>query len=541
MNQAHQPDSFADRPRFQSLITPLLALSTLAVAALVLPACHAPESGHQPGLFGLGSSGASTSEENVGNPPAEMEVEPTEPVEPSQPVEPAEPLQPSEPVGTGQQAEPAKPDSPFPPPEQDEDGFDLFEDEFENQGSGGEPFDQETLDKRVAWILPKVEEIRGMKFKHSVPAGLQSADEFIEFAMAEFEHEYGFEQFAAMGEAYRLLGLIEPDMDLLQTTMDLLKSQVGGYYDPRTKSFYMIDSFNQGAMADIILAHELTHALDDQVYDLQEMMSVAKDNSDYEFAVRTVAEGSGTSLMNLFALQGLLGGWLELDADAMAGMMGQQAESIREAPEFLIISLSLPYLEGNKLLTREKDMILATMAVPKNEDIDYAFANPPRSSEQVLHMEKYWDEDQRDEPTLLELEDHSKLLGDGWVLEDQNVLGELGCFIVTEPNIPDLSTAQGQIGGKWTNDAASGWDGDRYQSYVGPDGARILVWTTLWDSVEDANEFHTAMEGKPTMGNQFLVSIQSAGPVVVSTFANAKGQKSVAKVLVDPPKLERNP
>ncbi len=502
MIQIHLPDSFADWRRF-------LVIAALGSASLGLAACHAPEGGHDPANFG--KSGAA---ERANELPSLDEPEIVE-----------EPI-----LADAQEPQPAE-----------EDGFDLFEDEYENPADSGESFTQQVLDERVAWILPKVEEIRGQKFKHDVPAGMQSADQFIDFAMTEFEHEYGFEEFAAMGEAYRLLGLIDPDMDLLKTTMDLLKSQVGGYYDPKTKSFYMIDSFKQGAMADIILAHELTHALDDQIYDLQKMMSVAKDNADYEFAVRTVAEGSATSLMNLFAIQGLVGGWLELDASSMTAMMGQQAESIREAPPFLIISLTLPYLEGNKLMTREDDMIVATMAVPKQEDIDYAFANPPRSSEQVLHMEKYWDEDKRDEPTLLDLPDLSSILGDGWKLESKNVLGELGCFIITEKNIPDLSTAQGQIAGKWTNAAASGWDGDLYQSYVGPDNARVLQWTTLWDSDADAAEFHKALDDVTSHSNRFMTAIQSSGPVVVVTFANKGGEKSVAKILLDPPTLERNP
>lgn len=494
MIQTHHPDSFRT-----------LAFSAACLVVAFLPGCHAPEAGHDPANFGQRTQSAPSTAPQVAVADSGADAQQPETVPPA------------------------------------EDDFDLFEDEYENPKSDAAPFDQNILDQRVAWILPKVEEIRGMKFKHEVPAGLQSADQFIDFAMDEFEHEYGFEEFAAMGEAYRLLGLIDPDMDLLETTMDLLKSQVGGYYDPKTKSFYMIDSFKQGAMADIILAHELTHALDDQVYDLQKMMSVAKDNADYEFAVRTVAEGSATSLMNLFAMKGLLGGWMEMDQESLAGMMGSQAEAIRDAPPFLIISLTLPYLEGNKFITREKDMIVATMAVPDNKDIDTVFANPPKSSEQVLHMEKYWDPKQRDEPTLLELPDLSTELGEGWKLESSNILGELGCFIMTEANIPDLTTAQGQISGKWTNDAASGWDGDRYQSYVGPDNARVLVWTTLWDSDEDATEFYDALERPPHAGTPFLAAIQSAGSVVVVTYANEAGKKHVAKVMLDVPKIERVP
>jgi hypothetical protein len=144
--------------------------------------------------------------------------------------------------------------------QQPDDGFDLYEDEEADSSTPGVPFDQESLDARVAEILPRVEKLRGMKFRHAVPAGLKSRDDFIEFAIADFEEEYGLEAIAATSEAYRLLGLIEPDMDLFKTTMDLLRAQVGGYYDPKTKRFYMIDTFKQGAMADIILAHELTHA-----------------------------------------------------------------------------------------------------------------------------------------------------------------------------------------------------------------------------------------------------------------------------------------
>lgn len=152
--------------------------------------------------------------------------------------------------------------------------FDIFEDDEEEVNLGA-PFTQEILDARVAEIAPRVAQMRKMEWLHEVPAGLQSADDFIEFAIEDFEQEYGMETFQAMADAYRLLGLIDPEVDLFDTTMELLRSQVGGYYDPRTKRFYMIDSYRQGATADIILAHELTHALDDQHFDLQSMMEAA--------------------------------------------------------------------------------------------------------------------------------------------------------------------------------------------------------------------------------------------------------------------------
>ena len=472
-----------------------------ASAFLTLAACHAPR--------------------------AESAEGPT--LENTQPVDIPEPSPNpdlSEPVPPGEHAEP-----PI-------DDFDLFEDEYENQEVPGIPFDQASLDERVAFIVPKVEELRGQDFNRHVPAAMQTPGQFIEFAMAEFESEYGMDSFEATSEAYRLLGLIEPELNLLETTLDLLRTQVGGYYDPKTKRFYMMNSFNQGAMADIILAHELTHALDDQRYDLQAMFAVAKGNADYEFAVRAVVEGSGTSLMNLFAIQGVMKGWLTLDAASMNAMMAEQAESMQDAPPYLIITLALPYLEGNKLLTRKADTMVAAMAVPDPEDLKASFLSPPKSSEQVLHFEKYWDADQLDEPTILDLPDLSHELGDGWVLEDKNVLGELGCFIMTARQLPDLASAQGQIAGRWTNDAATGWDGDLYQSYLGPDGQRLLHWTSVWDTPDDAKEFAEALEERLSIENGFLKSVARSGQVVRVAFANDKCSKSALAANAEIPKFE---
>lgn len=408
--------------------------------------------------------------------------------------------------------------------------FDIFEDD-EDEAELGEPFTDEVLQARVAEIAPRVAEMRGMEWKHEVPAGLQSADEFIEFAIDDFEQEYGMETFRAMSEAYRLLGLIDPEMDLFETTMDLLRGQVGGYYDPRTKRFYMIDSYRQGATADIILAHELTHALDDQYFDLQGLMQAA-DSADKEFAIRAVVEGSGTSLMNLYAVRGALSGWLELDPAAMMAEMEGQSESLEAAPAYLVMTLALPYMEGNKLLTRKSNVLEASMTPPSDADLRAAFANPPRSSEQVLHLEKYWDPAQIDEPIEVATPMLLDFLGEGWALSHEDTLGELGCFVMTAETLPDLTTAAGQLAGRWTNDAATGWGGDRYASFSGPNGARVLVWDTVWDSKADAVEFAVALKRDPAPRNAYLLDVELVGSRVLASFANEAGA-AVAAGLVE--------
>ncbi|MDP6849377.1 MAG: hypothetical protein QGH51_08340 [Planctomycetota bacterium] len=442
---------------------------------------------------------------------------------------------------------------------------------FPQEPTGG-GFDQEALDAKVAEISPRVAELRGLDFKQPVLAGVTTPDEFIEFAKKEFESEYGLENLNSMGKAYGLLGLMEPDRDLYQAFLEMLRGQVGGFYDPKTKKFYMMSTFNQGGLADIIMAHELTHALDDQYYYLDKMFENARDlNSDAEFALRAVVEGSGTSLMNLYTIQGMIAGYLKLDPANMNEMMASSADSIKDAPPFLVVTLALPYLEGNKFLVKQSSILAASAVTPKAEDLDYAFANPPLSSEQVLHFEKYWDPEKWDPPVEVVIPNLASVLPSGgvdygmafggvfasillmlvlgrgkpavagvavfvvlsvtgmqlldtdWKLKSEDTLGELGCFTLTAEDVPDLSTPEGQMG-SWSNDASAGWGGDRYALWQNPGGDSVLVWATVWDTPEDCGEFIEAFHYMNDE-NPALVSVseyESAAVMVFSEGVNAQ-------------------
>lgn len=368
-------------------------------------------------------------------------------------------------------------------------------------------------------------------FKKQVPAGVKTPQEFLEFAKEEFERDYGPEKMEAMNQEYRLLGLIDPDLELYRTILDLLESQVGGFYDPKSETFYMMSTVPAGMMADIIMAHELTHALDDQYYELDKILEDARDlSSDAEFALRAVAEGSGTSLMNLYSVKGILQGWIKLradDSEQMQEMMEISAAGLENAPPFLIMSLALPYLEGNKFLVQQSNLMMAMAQPPTQDDLDRAFREPPLSSEQVLHFEKYWDPERRDDPVRLELSDLSAELGEGWSLADSDTFGELACYVLTAEVLPDLASAAGQLAGVWTNEAATGWGGDRLQLYRGPDGCWAALWATVWDTPDDAGEFSTAY-AEAAAGNPFLRARLDGETSVLLIYANEAAQAAGA-------------
>jgi hypothetical protein len=111
--------------------------------------------------------------------------------------------------------------------------------------------------------------------------------------------------------------------------------------------------------------------------------------------------------------------------------------------------------------------------------VDLAYANPPLSSEQVLHPERY----PKDTPRPPEYPDPAPSLGEGWTTEDSGTLGEWHTRLVLQAHLtPDVA-----------RQAAEGWDGDRYTLLVNPNlEAQALVLHTRWDSVRDAHEFSTA-------------------------------------------------
>ena len=148
-----------------------------------------------------------------------------------------------------------------------------------------------------------------------------------------------------------------------------------------------------------------------------------------------------------------------------------------------------PYVLGLAFLGRG-DLGRLQEGFPRR-DIDAAWANPPRSSEQILHPEKYWDRKRRDEPKSVTIPNPSSQLPGSWKRAGGGVLGELtlGSMVGAKtPEAADLASG----GGSWTNAAASGWGGDRFELWTNGAAAVVLL-ATVWDTEKDAVEFAAAL------------------------------------------------
>jgi hypothetical protein len=346
---------------------------------------------------------------------------------------------------------------------------------------------QAEAEAAVTAVLPELQSIRGITFKEKVPVTVIDDRKAREYVIARFRRLTPEAKIRSDETVYRLLGLVPNDMDVLKTLLDVLEEQAGGFYDPGTKSFYLLDDMPKNMTA-LLTAHEMTHALEDQRYDIDGRLEKTLDDDDASFALSAVAEGSATVAAAVYVAYGVTAGTLD-QAQLDAAGSAVPTKRLNAMPAALRRELLGPYVLGMSFLTRGGTRGLQH-GFPK-ADVDAAWAHPPISSEQILHPEKYWDPAKRDDPKRVTIPDPSRLLGKGWSRAGSGVLGELtlGCLVGAKtPDASDLASG----GVAWTNAAASGWGGDRLELWTNGAAAVVLL-STLWDSVDDAKEFAAAL------------------------------------------------
>lgn len=369
---------------------------------------------------------------------------------------------------------------------------------------------QARLEAQARVIEAEVSELRGRAFLRPVDVQLADEEDFRAYVDRRFALSYGPGEFEAEEYVAKMLGLIPTGMSLWETTMELLDAQVGGYYDPSQDAFYLMEKFDNPQLTGVILAHELTHALDDQLYGMDETVESLNGNGDAELAYHSVIEGSGTALMTQWQLKKVLGGELSMEdmGDVDLGM-----EAMKDLPEFLWKPLLASYVRGQMFLNRTTNMMAAQMKAPKLADIERAFKTPPSSTEQILHPKKYWDEEEFDAPQTVHID--SSALPVGWEVLNENTMGELFLGMVVNPldarDAIDPGNPLSIVGIKYTNDAAGGWDGDRYV-FLGRGDERVFHAHVVWDDEAEAEEFQAALEAMGDHIQGALRELAASGP-----------------------------
>jgi len=353
--------------------------------------------------------------------------------------------------------------------------------------SAGGGWTQPELERETAQILGELEELRGERLGRSVAVSVATQEDFLAYMQKRMDLTYTPERQAADETIGKLLGVVPPDMDVEAVLMKMLESQVGGFYDPESESFSLMAGVPRG-IAPTILSHELVHALDDALFDIDGVLEGLANTTDPAAAFWCVVEGSGQNVSTQWTREHVG----RIDLEGVTEFQAKAQAEMGDAPAWMWKPLLGAYVQGSSFLVRKSSPLAGSMSAAENADIRTAFEHPPRSTEQVLHPEKYWDPEQRDEPRAITFDVGT--LPSGWEVLHEDVLGEMMLNVVTSRDEVDLADMAAVFALTYTDELVSGWGGDRV-ILLGSDQGRFMRLVTAWDTVRDAGEFYGGMLG----------------------------------------------
>jgi hypothetical protein len=285
---------------------------------------------------------------------------------------------------------------------------------------------------------------------------------------------------------YRFLGVVPPDLDLVRLYHDLLEEQLAGFYDIDRRELVLAEWLPREHQS-VVLAHELTHALQDQHFSLRVRKRLGFETPDAEAAWQALVEGDATAVMAELSLAPL-GKHFTILADsgeaaqlappaARAAAGGIDSELFLSAPTIVREGLSFPYVHGLRY-------VMSLYRDGGWPAVDAAFVHPPASTEQIIHAERI--DNTLDAPISIEIPDVRGMLGTAYEPVSNGTLGEreLYAYIAqfVDPAVAEFS--------------AEGWGGCSYILYAaGPEDPPAFVLVSMWDSEDDAVEFFGGLIG----------------------------------------------
>jgi hypothetical protein len=320
-------------------------------------------------------------------------------------------------------------------------------------------------------VLSQMSQITGLKLRTPLKKSLRSREEIRAYVIKQMNEEKNPAERYADARGAEAFGLLPKGFDLDAFMVNVLTEQVEGLYDPKSQEFYIAD-WSPLEDQRMVMAHELTHALEDQHFQIEPWVKAARPNEDAELARDAVLEGSAMAAMVDYLMLGTgrsLTDLPDFDFSMLMGDLGS-TPTLQKAPPFLKDVLMFPYMSGLNF----------SAAVLRNSGwaaLPGVFEKPPASTQQILHPGLY---KSGKIPPAVSLPPIEKLLGDGWSKLDENVMGEFGWKEVFKQFLGD----------ERAKTLAGAWDGDRYSLYEQKQTKKLVLATRLHlDSEEHAARF----------------------------------------------------
>lgn len=329
--------------------------------------------------------------------------------------------------------------------------------------------------QKIESILKDVSLLRQLPVLSPVTLTVISRESLASELAEKIETEIAPEKIKGEEALYRQLGMLPLDFDYSAFMLALYTEQIGGFYDPKTRALKLIEGMPMtGAEQEMLIAHELTHALQDQHYHLDALLNdpKRKDNDDATLALMALVEGDATVSAMAFLQESQKKKPFQGFFSTLGSLVNQlklmsSFKTFQSAPAFIQESLIFPYQQGAQFVNYFQGEGLSW------SDMHMLYDHVPVSTEHILHPSTY---SRGEAPRLVDFD--VKPWFPQSVEITRSVWGELGY----------RQYFQKHLHWKSAKKAATGWAGDRYSILNTPSG-HSFVLASVWDNESEANEF----------------------------------------------------
>jgi hypothetical protein len=314
----------------------------------------------------------------------------------------------------------------------------------------------------IAEVEDEVEAVRDLRYERPVNIEPITDREMDRRLRKYFDAYYPEEFYDRRSRAWQTIGALPGDVGYLEALNAYQQGQVLGFYNSQNEELVYAGDADLDRIEQFILAHELTHAIDDQHFDLDRLDDLAISCQDERLeAAIGVVEGSA----NHFATQVIL-----RFPNPTVGELPEGGDP-GNVPPMVTALQAYPYTDGQRFVDALADE-------GGTDAVNEALRTPPTSTEQVLHPEKFPD----DRPQDVDVPDFAPTFGEEWRDLDVMVVGELWLKVLLGLRLADTEASA----------AAAGWDGGIYRAWTDGDDVAVVL-STAWDTGKDAREFGDAM------------------------------------------------
>ena len=338
-------------------------------------------------------------------------------------------------------------------------------------------------------IQSKMVALRGLSPRQPVALRFLTVDDLRGHLAELYSRDNPGRKVMIQQQLYTVLGFLRESDDLNRLLRDLNARSISGFYSSEEQQLYIVsDRWNMSAGEEVAFAHEFTHAMQDQFYHLKSLDDRAA-TIDARLAMTALIEGDATLAMAQYAMSTLS----QSDVNEIVYQAAKiDPNRINDVPRALARMTLFPYESGLRFAQ-------ALYKLKGWDALNAAFAVPPLSTEQIMHIEKYLT--QPDAPRPVALPAMDDLMGGSWNEIDRGTLGE---FLLGLHLQQGLSEQEALVG-------ATGWGGDTYSLLTDAQGRRLWVLRSVWDAPTDAQRFFGAYAKLASAGGRIGRQIDEPG------------------------------